>query len=394
MKTMMRSQLRAAVIGAGAIGVSIAASLAERGARVTLIDGGSPGGGTSRATFGWVNANGKEPASYFEINRLGLEAHHRLARSGATWLGTAGHIEFADTDEHAARLQERVERLRSRDYAAAFLTPKHATDLLPGIRVPDAAQLIAHFPRETYAYPALYIAHALQRSRAAGAVLIANCAVMAIDPSPSGGGTVRLADGTIVIADVVISAVGRWTSELTSLAGVETPLQQHVAAGDATVGYLVETGPAPILLEHIVTTPSISLRPEGGGRLLLQALELDAAADPTTVPAIDSELAAEFLRRLREVALGGEFAQVERVAVGRRVIPADGHTIAGPSAALPWLYVVATHSGITLAPFLGDAVADEVTGTERAELASFRPGRFDRDALLTSPLPPRRPGEQ
>jgi len=41
------------------------------------------------------------------------------------------------------------------------------------------------------------------------------------------------------------------------------------------------------------------------------------------------------------------------------------------------LYVVATHSGVTLAPALAELVASEVIdGADRAELARFRPGRF------------------
>jgi glycine/D-amino acid oxidase-like deaminating enzyme len=141
-------RLRVAVIGAGAVGAGIAAALAERGSTVTLIDQNSPGAGTSAATFGWANANGKEPYSYFEINRLGLEAHHRSAARGGTWLGTPGHVEIAATAEHAARLQERVERLRSREYPAETLSIVRAQELLPGIRVPRDAELIAHFARE------------------------------------------------------------------------------------------------------------------------------------------------------------------------------------------------------------------------------------------------------
>jgi glycine/D-amino acid oxidase-like deaminating enzyme len=40
-------------------------------------------------------------------------------------------------------------------------------------------------------------------------------------------------------------------------------------------------------------------------------------------------------------------------------------------------YLVVTHSGVTLAPLLGAAVADEVArGRQRPELAPFRPARF------------------
>lgn len=40
-------------------------------------------------------------------------------------------------------------------------------------------------------------------------------------------------------------------------------------------------------------------------------------------------------------------------------------------------YVAVSHSGVTLSPYLGVAVADEIlNGTDRAELAPFRPARL------------------
>ena len=40
-------------------------------------------------------------------------------------------------------------------------------------------------------------------------------------------------------------------------------------------------------------------------------------------------------------------------------------------------YLAVTHSGVTMSPFLGAAVADEIAGNgQRPELADFRPARF------------------
>jgi len=40
-------------------------------------------------------------------------------------------------------------------------------------------------------------------------------------------------------------------------------------------------------------------------------------------------------------------------------------------------YLAVTHSGVTMSPFLGRCVADEVVrGQARPELADFRPARF------------------
>ena len=91
--------------------MSIAAEAAARGADVTLIDNKAPGSGTSSVSYAWVNSNGKEPAGYYELNRAGLEAHHRLAGGGGDWFRPTGHIELAATPEHVKELHRRLERL-------------------------------------------------------------------------------------------------------------------------------------------------------------------------------------------------------------------------------------------------------------------------------------------
>lgn len=63
--------------------------------------------------------------------------------------------------------------------------------------------------------------------------------------------------------------------------------------------------------------------------------------------------------------------------MGRRALPADGLTVCGFADPDARLYTIATHSGITLAPALARWAAEEILdGTERPELAGFRPGRF------------------
>ncbi|MFD2796648.1 NAD(P)/FAD-dependent oxidoreductase [Promicromonospora vindobonensis] len=391
--------MQTVVIGAGVVGVSIAARLAERGASVTVVDQGAPGGGTTSTSYAWVNANGKEPQPYYDLNLAGLEAHRamsagNLATGRGSWLGTGGHVEIAVDDTHRDHLAGRLARLTELGYGAEVVTHERAAALLPDVRVPDAAQLIVHFTREAYAYPTLYLAHMLGRARAAGVRVLTGATVTGLRPSASGGGEVLLDDGTLLAGSTIVSAVGRWTGELAALAGADVPMQTFASPGDPTVGYLAETGPVPVRLDRLVTSPWLNVRPAGGGRLLLQALDLDTTADPTDVPGPASPLAEEFLRRLRDVLPGAEGARIERLVVGQRALPGDGRTIVGRTARVPWLYVVATHSGVTLAPYLGDGVASEIYGEQVPAFAEFRPERFHVDAAYEPVVAPRRPGEQ
>src|SRR6516162_4966144 len=109
MKMASMGSRRCVVVGAGILGASVAARLAEAGMRVTLLDQDQPGRGTSRWSFAWVNSNDKGPRPYHDLNHAGLRAWAELAPGldGAAWYRPAGNLELATPD---AELTARVHR--------------------------------------------------------------------------------------------------------------------------------------------------------------------------------------------------------------------------------------------------------------------------------------------
>lgn len=392
--TGRRSGPRVVVVGAGVVGASVAASAAQAGAAVTLLEGSAPGGGTSATSFAWVNANGKEPEPYFALNWAGLREHQTLAEGGRPWFSGRGHLEVAVDEAHERRLAARVGRLRSRGYGVEELTARQAQDLEPGLRVRGTVRARVLFPEEGHVFPSLYVAEMLARARAADARIRTGVDVVAISPSAAGGAVVRTRDGEEHRADVVVSAAGRWTTDVAALAGVPVPMATFQEPGDVTVGYLGTTEPVPAGVSRIVTTPRLNLRPAGGGRLLLQALDLDATADPRDVPGVDGVVGAELTHRVREVLPGDGQVRLDSLRVGQRVMPGDGLTIAGRAPGADWLYVVATHSGVTLAPLLGRGVTTEILGGHEPLFEAFRPERFTGVDRVAPPRRPGAPGEQ
>lgn len=392
--------MQVAVIGAGVIGASIAAELALRGAAVTLIEEDRPGTGTSAASFAYINANGKRPDSYYRINVEGVRAHARLATEhGGSWLSMNGRVEFATDDSHSRELQARFERLHDLGYDMEQIGPERARRLIPGLLVPEGAKKIVHFKEEGHVYPQLYIAAQLQRAREHGTETLMGARVERISELGDGY-AVELEGGTRLTTDRVVVAAGRGTPPLLSTLGAELAMLDYSEPGDVTVGYLCTTTPVPAAFDRLLTSPRLNVRPAGGGRLMLQALDLDSTANPHEPPAPDSDLGREFLRRLREVIRDTDHAGIEQLVVGRRVMPADGLTIAGTLSGAPGVYVAATHSGITLAPFLGESAARELTeGAPDPLLQDFRPDRLIGAAGASTseaapPAAPRRPGEQ
>ncbi len=364
---------RCVVIGAGVVGASVAHRLAESGASVTVLEAGRVGGGTSGVSFAWTNSNNKPPRAYHDLNVAGMRAHAALAEEfGDTpWWHGGGSVEWARTEADRSGLRARVERLRSWGYAAEWLTLQQLRALEPDI---DPAAVgegpIAYFPEEGWIDPVLYAHAMLEAAQRSGAAL--RCGARVTEIRVEGGRVtgVRTAGGESFGADVVVNCAGRWADEVARLAGLWISLAP-------TVGLLVFTPPVATCLHRVVRAPQCHLRPDGAGRLVLHMEDADRQVSAETEPSPRLALAEDLVRRAAQVLPGIGGAGPEAVRIAVRPIPADGYSAVGPMPGMSGSYLVVTHSGVTLAPFLGRAVAEEVTrGRAVRELEGFRPSRL------------------
>jgi glycine/D-amino acid oxidase-like deaminating enzyme len=154
------------------------------------------------------------------------------------------------------------------------------------------------------------------------------------------------------------------------LAGLRIPLAP-------TAGLLVFTPPAATSLQRVVHAPRCHLRPDGAGRLVVQSDDADEQVSAETEASPRLPQADDLVRRAAQILPGLAGARAEAVRIGVRPYPADGVSAVGPMPGVSGYYAVVTHSGVTLAPFLGRAVADEITrGRVVPQLEPFRPSRF------------------
>ncbi|EHR61058.1 NAD(P)/FAD-dependent oxidoreductase [Saccharomonospora cyanea] len=391
--------MRIAVVGLGVLGASAARALAHAGASVTVLERSGPLAGTTGTTFAWVNSHSKDPRSYHDLNVAGMEEHSVLARSGngqPAWFHRTGNLEWAGDEAGAERLARSVARLRDRDYPVDWITPRAARELVPDLRVPEGVRDVAYYPTEGYVLPSLLLARLWGEARDAGAVLRCPAEVVGLTESRDGV-RVELADGDEVRADAVVLAAGRWSESVSALAGHRIPMASPDVAGSATVGFLGWTTPVAARVDRVLTTPTLNVRPDGGGRLVVQGLDLDVDADPAKRPSPDGEHARTLLARLAGLVDGTEGARLESLRVGQRSLPADGHPVCGFLGESSRVYAMATHSGITLGPLLGRLAAQEVLGGEPSELlADFRPQRWEGvdPAELPALRPARFAGQQ
>ena len=365
--------IKTIVIGAGVMGASVAYRLAQAGAAVTVLEATRVGGGTSGISFAWTNAHKKPPKPYHDLNVAGMRAHAELADEfGATpWWHGGGSLEWeAEPDRTAQR--ENIEQLRSWGYAAEWITLRQLQELEPDI---DPASIgdapVAFFPEEGWLDPVVY-AHAMlsvARLRHGAKVI---CGARVVDLIMAGDRVtgVRIADGTQYEADTVVNCAGRWTNEATRDAGLDLPLAP-------TVGFLVFTPPVAASLSRVVRTPVIQARPDGAGRLMLHWNRTDATVSFDTKLSPSMPEARDLVRRARQLLPSMGDVEPEAVRIAIRPIPGDQLSAIGPMPRTSGYYIAITHSGVTMSPFLGAVVADEIVhGRQRAEFAHFRPARF------------------
>ncbi|ORM61840.1 FAD-dependent oxidoreductase [Pantoea rodasii] len=379
-----------AIIGGGVIGLAVARALALQGVQVTIFEQQHIGAGTSSTTFAWVNSNGKQPLSYHQLNALSIEEHVKLQRSqpnGLRWLETSGTWEWAAEGEAQQRLLQRATSLQSLGYPAREVTSEALQREIPELRAQAVSGSVWHFPTESVLHPALYLARLWSEARANGAILHQQHAIKSLSEQADGV-TLQLANGEQWQGDRVVIATGRWANQLLNTLDLDLALLDTSKPNAVACSFLARTAPQPLSLAANLISPQLNVRPDGGGRLLLQALALDDLADPAAPPSTEGDIARQFRQRYQSLFADAGELQIEKIVVGQRARPADGLPAIGFVTPQQRVYVAVTHSGITLSPLIGKLVAQELVQDHASELlADFRPQRLlGKDADAFAPI--------
>ncbi len=372
------STRRVVVVGAGAIGASVAYRLAQAGTAVTVVEKAMPGGGASSTSFAWVGASAAALRRYHDLNAAGVQGYRRLQleMDGARWYRHTGCLTWYSDPHRGPEVSERIGELRAAGYPAAALSPAAVLrDLEPDVRIAAGVEHVAYYPDEGYVAVVPMIRHLLDEARRHGARLMTGHAVVGMGLAGNRVTGVQLADGTSMEADRVVVCCGRHTGAVAALAGAHVPLLDPAVPGSPAVGLLARTRPLFVRLSTLIYADELMMRPDGDGRLLVHSDTLDAvvAAGGADHLAVAEQLVGMVATHL----VGAEDVRLEAQQIGLRALPEDLLPAVGWTPEVDGLYVVVSHSGITLAPVLGDLVAVEVAGgADQPLLADFRPTRF------------------
>jgi glycine oxidase len=366
------------VVGGGVIGLSCAWRVAQRGARVAVVERGEPGGGATRVAAGMLAPVGELTFGEPELLELTLAAARlypefvaelEAASGEATGYEQLGALHVALDRDEAAQLRRVHDLQRSLELEAEWLPPRKCRDLEPGLTPSFHGGVFA--AGEAAVDPRALTLALLGALRAEGVEVRTGTEVTdgifegerltGVKVRPAAGGhesetelrrelSPHTGDNSIR-AEAVVLANGAWS-------GATPWLPEHARPQVRPVkGQVLELrrrdGEPPA--RHVLASERVYLVPRGDGRLIVGATVEEMGFDTAVTAGGVHELLREAYRLLPDVA---EMELVDAIAGLRPGTPTN-LPIVGPGA-IDGLVLATGHfrNGILLAPLAAQAVAD------------------------------------
>jgi len=361
------------IIGAGAIGASIAYQLGRRGARdVVVLERDTIGAGSTSKAAGGIRV---QFATRVEIE-LSLRAIAFFKRfEDEMGVPCDFHQEgylFVVTDEPTlARFRENVALQRSMGADVRVIAPDDARALVPALNVDDALAAVWG-PADGHASPNDVVQAYAAQARARGVRIVEETPVTGIVVERGRVAGVLTPAGTIATR-LVVNAAGPWAPLVGRMAGLELPVdprRRHIFVTDAFDGI---RHPLPLVTD---TGSGFYCRSEQGAILMSpgdigEVTEYEARVDWSVL-----ELAVEKAVR-RIPALEG--AQVRHAWAGLRPLTPDGRAILDWAPGVEGLYLAVGFCGhgFQHSPGVGETVAEVLLdGRSTLDIHDLRLGRF------------------
>jgi D-amino-acid dehydrogenase len=408
---------RAAVVGAGIVGLSVAWFLQEQGFEVTVFDVRGVAGGASAGNAGWITPGMVSPLpepgvvgyalrslarrdSPLRVTPTALPTTARFLASftmncrRARWERGVGSL--ADICALALSSYDLLERggvtaeLRPSPIVMAFADAAEAVPVEHELRVIgeagialDVTELSQRELREErpvlsarsrhglklegqrYLQPLAYTQSLAESFRSRGGQITSGVRVDRVDPDSGGRLTViRAGQGTAF--DVAVLASGAWLSRLGKSVGIRLPLAAGRGYSFTVATATPLAGPLYLPSLRVACTPAL------GGMRLAGTMEFRSADAPPDRRRIDA-----IVRSAKNYLEGVDWASISDVWVGPRPVTADGLPLIGATRQAG-VYVAGGHGmwGMTLGPATGRLLAEFIAKGEcPAALRHFDPCR-------------------
>ena len=341
--------------------------LARRGADVTLFEKSRPAAGATQNSFAWINASSsKRPFHYHHLSRLGGLGYRQLEQElgGDLKVQWGGSLDWTADPGRARGIRERVAQSQRWGYPARLIDEEEFQKLEPNV-VPGPVSAAYFSEEEGSIDPVRTTEVLIEHAKAAGARVEYPCEVTEIDLRWGRLRGVKTTRGDFEL-DVLVVAAGVDTPKLAAMAGLDVPLI-------GSRGVLAHAKPSERLIERVVLSPGAHMKQKFDGRLVA-----GMGFGATPVKEASDEEGEKILASGVKYLPALEKLELERVTLGFRPLPKDGHPILGFCEGAPELYLAVMHSGVTLCPVVGRLASIEIL--DRVDVELLKHYRYERFA--------------
>jgi glycine oxidase len=362
------SEVDLAIVGGGAIGLSLAWRARAKGLSVTVLEGETVGRGTSYVAAGML-----APVAEVEFGDAGQAMLELGLRSAEMWPAFAAELEresgeevglrrtgtllVARDEDEARELERQIAWRDSLGLRTTRLRGSEAREREPALA--PTMRLALEAPEDHSVDPRRVLVALRRACERAGVTLREHAPVRGVELDDSGARVtgVALEDGELVPAHHLVIAAGAWSGALGGL-----PPQAGVPVRPVKGQILRLRDPAgPGLLQRVVRFEGGYLVPRGDGRYVLGAtVEERGFEEHATAGGV-----YELLREAHELLPGVSELRIEELCVGLRPGTPDNVPVIGPGALEGLTWATGHHrNGILLAPLTAELVLQSLLGEQ------------------------------
>ena len=375
--SMSKAAYDVAVVGTGIVGAACADELARRGLRVVAIGEDIVGSGATAAGMGHIVVMDDSQAQ-FALTRYSQQLWQELRRElpDVVEYEQCGTIWVAADEEEMIEVQRKHAYYGERRVPTKVLDAKELQNLEPNFRTGMAGALLV--PEDGVLYPPCAALFLMERAQACGAKLMLGAKVERI-----GDGTVRLADGTEISAEIIVNAAGASATDLTP--GLDIKKRKgHLVITDRYPGFvrhqLVELG--YLKSAHSTTGDSVAfnVQPRRTGQILIGSSRQYGAE----YKEVDNAILVRMLQRAQEYLPGLSDMSSVRTWTGFRAATPDKLPLIGPWTGDKSVFLATGHEGLGITTSLGTAriLADQISGTKsEIPVEPYLPSRTAKESV-------------
>ena len=373
----------AVVVGGGVLGLFMALELSRLSWRVIVLEEERFGSAATGKGFGWINSSSKlDDESYHRLNSASVQLYRRLATEfGEDRIGWRGGGSLYVGDEAdsvgVVRLRKKMETLSHFKTPACLLNSSEISALEPNLSV-SSSSIALFAPDEGWVESGRLVRFLMEQGKENGVVYRDFTKVTGFQTDRLGAASSVLTDTEAISTRHVILCAGIRNQSLMRLIAngkrSDASLRELPEMIREVPGLIAEVDnlPRQCQVERVIY-PAVKngfhLRPTPAGGIVFGADDTDLIRSADSV--------AELISRARRVlsSLPEGVSYTSRICI--RPVPIDSFPAIGGLPSMPGFSLMASHSGMTLAPILAKMLAQEImTGGIDEKLKRYAPGRF------------------